>query len=320
MDISVVVPVYGCREALPELYRRLSDTLCSLVDEYEIIFVNDACPQNSWQEIERICKKDSRVVGIEMARNFGQIKAITAGLDRSVGDWVVVMDCDLQDRPEEIANLYRKVQEGYDVVFARRAERKDSFLKVLISNCFYKVYSFATDGNYDPALCNFSISKRMVVDSYCSMRELHRAFVMYIKWMGFRQGTIDVEHCDRFAGVSGYNLKKRIRMATEILTSQSDKMLKFIAETGIIISVLSFLAAIVIVFQYFALNIQPGWTSMVAAIFLMGGLSISSIGVVGIYVGNIFMEVKERPLYIVRTELNVHAKDAKMKDLVSSLI
>ncbi len=311
MDISVVVPVYGCRKALPELYRRLTETLSRIVKDYEIILVNDQCPQGSWEDIQTLCQQDSHVVGIEMARNFGQIKAITAGLDRSVGDWVVVMDCDLQDRPEEIENLYNKAMEGYDVVFARRKERKDSKMKVLVSKCFYKVYSFATDGNYDPALCNFSISSRQVADAYCSMRELHRAYIIYLKWLGFRQAVIDVDHQDRFEGKSGYNFKKRMQMATEILTSQSDKLLKLMTGMGLAISGISALAVLVIVLQYFFVHIQTGWSSVVASIFLMGGLTIFSIGIVGIYVGNIFMEVKHRPLYVTRTELNVHKKGEK---------
>lgn len=213
MDISVVVPVYGCKAALRELYTRLCQSLEQICNEFEIILVNDNCPQNSWEVIEELCKEDSRVKGIEMARNFGQIKAITAGLDYSTGDWVVVMDCDLQDRPEEIINLYNKAQEGYDVVFARRKNRKDSFLKVLVSKVFYKIYSFASDGYYDPAICNFSISKRMVIDNYCKMRELHRAFVIYVKWLGFKQTAIDVEHDPRKEGKSSYDMKKRFKMA-----------------------------------------------------------------------------------------------------------
>ena len=161
MDISVVIPVYGCRAALEELHERLQKTLSSMVKEYEIILVNDNCPQNSWEVIQQLCQKDSHVVGIELARNFGQIQAITAGLDYSTGDWVVVMDCDLQDRPEEIINLYNKaIKEEYDVVFARRKSRKDSFSKILVSKLFYKIYSFATDMEYDSTLCNFSISNR----------------------------------------------------------------------------------------------------------------------------------------------------------------
>lgn len=309
MDISVVIPVYGCKAALPELHRRLTDTLTQLTQDYEIILVNDMCPQNSWEVIEQICKEDKNVIGLEMSRNFGQIKAILAGLDHSSGDWVVVMDCDLQDRPEEILNLYSKAQEGYDVVFARRTQRKDSFMKVLVSKCFYKIYSFATDGNYDPALCNFSISSRKVVDEYCSMRELHRAFVMYIKWMGFKQGVIDVDHNERYEGKSGYNFKKRIQMALEILTSQSDKLLKFTAIVGFFIALAAFLADVIIAVRYVVGHVTPGWSSLIATTVLMGGLTIMCIGIVGIYIGNIFMEVKNRPLYIIRSGLNLKEKD-----------
>lgn len=304
MDISVVIPVYGCKAALPELHRRLTQTLLRITNEYEIIMVNDACPQDSWSVIQEICASDPRVIGLEMSRNFGQIRAILAGLDYSRGKWVVVMDCDLQDSPEEILRLYEKAQEGYDVVFARRKIRKDSPMKVFVSNCFYKLYSFATDGKYDPALCNFSICSRQVIDQYCSMRELHRAFVIYIRWLGFRQAVIDVEHNERFEGKSGYNFKKRMNAALEILTSQSDKLLRITAISGAMIALIAFLVVLIITIRYFVNHIVPGWSSTIASIFLMGGLVIMSIGVVGIYVGNIFMESKHRPLYIIRTAIN----------------
>lgn len=242
------------------------------------------------------------MVGIELARNFGQIQAITAGLDYSIGEWVVVMDCDLQDRPEEIINLYNKaVKEDLDVVFARRKERKDGYFKILVSKIFYKIYSWASDGNYDPALCNFSISKRMVIDNYCKMRELHRAFVIYVKWLGFRQGVLDVEHNERKEGKSSYNFKKRMQMAMSILTSQSDKLLKFSVGLGAVTVVLSMVMILIIVIQFFTMHIQPGWTSMIAAICLSTGLLMMCIGIVGIYVGNIFMQCKERPLYVIRS-------------------
>lgn len=309
MDISVVVPVYGCRAALPELHRRLVESLRTIAEDFEIILVNDACPQNSWEVIEEICKEDKRVKGIELSRNFGQIMAITAGLDASKGDWVVVMDCDLQDRPEEIPNLYRKAQEGYDVVFARRAHRKDSFLKVLVSKIFYKIYSFASDGHYDPAICNFSISKRVVIDNYCKMREMHRAFVIYVKWLGFKQTAIDVEHDQRFEGKSSYNMKKRFKMAGEILTSQSDKLLKFTMGFGFLMSIISALVIIGLVIYYFTGHVAAGWTSIVATNCLIGGIIITVIGLVGIYVGNIFMQSKQRPLYVVRQMLNEEKKE-----------
>ena len=313
MKISVVIPVYGCRLALPELHRRLTESVSALTPDYEIILVNDSCPQNSWEEIERICGEDTHVKGIEMSRNFGQMKAILAGLDYSTGDWVVVMDCDLQDRPEEIPNLYAKAMEGYDVVFARRKERKDGFLKVLLANMFYKVYRFATDGNYDGAVCNFSIVRKDVVENYCKIREQHRGYVMYLKWLGFRQAVIDVEHNERFEGKSSYNMRKKINMAIELLTSQSDKVLRMFVGLGFMMSILSFLSIIGLVIYHFVANVQVGWTSTIATEVLMGGLIIMVIGVVGIYVGNIFMQTKGRPLYIVRQILNDDKKEGEEK-------
>ncbi len=304
MDISVVIPVYGCRAALPELHRRLTETLSGMTSSYEIILVNDACPQNSWEVIEQLCAEDSHVVGVELSRNFGQLKATLAGLDISKGDWVVVMDCDLQDRPEEIPNLYRKAQEGYDFVVASRENRQDSKLKIFVSNCFYSLYSYVTGVKYDPTLCNFSISSRKVVDSYCSMRENHRAFTMYLLWMGFRSAQLPVAHQERYEGKSGYNFRKRMQFAVELITSQSDKLLKLMTSLGLIIALLSFLFIILIVIQHFAMNVTVGYSSTIAVILLIGGLTIMSVGIVGLYVGNIFMEVKHRPLYIVRTLLN----------------
>ena len=140
MELSVVIPVYGCKAALHELYERLTDTLAKITDDYEIILVNDSCPQDSWSVIEKICESDKKVVGIDLSRNFGQAKAVTAGLDHSSGEWVVVMDCDLQDKPEEIIKLYNKAQEGYDVVFAKRVDRKDTSIKIFFSKMFYRIY------------------------------------------------------------------------------------------------------------------------------------------------------------------------------------
>lgn len=311
MKISVVIPIYGCRAALPELHRRLTDSVSSIASDYEIILVNDNCPQNSWEVIEEICHSDSHVKGIEMSRNFGQMKAILAGLDYADGDWIVVMDCDLQDRPEEISRLYAKAMEGYDVVFARRAQRKDNPIKKFLANQFYKVYRFATDGNYDGAVCNFSIVKKEVIKNYCKMREQHRGYVMYIKWLGFRQATIDVEHNERFEGESSYSLKKRMDMALELLTSQSDKVLRLFAEMGFAMSFISFLVIIGLVIYHFVANVSVGWTSIIATIVLVGGLIIMVVGVVGIYVGNIFMQTKDRPLYIVRRILNDDKRDEK---------
>ena len=304
MDISVVIPVYGCPAALPELHERLTATLSQISESYEIILVNDACPKGSWSVIEELCAKDEKVVGVELSRNFGQIYAIAAGMDIAKGEHVVVMDCDGQDRPEEILNLYNKLKEGYDVVFARRAVRRDGPIKRLISRMFYAVYSFASGTKYDPAICNFSIITRRVADSYRAMRERHRAYVAYIKWLGFRETAIDVEHCDRIEGKSSYNFKKRMKMAGDILISQSDKALKFPVGLGFFLTLLSIGFAIWLIVNYFINDVLSGWTSTMVLLCFLSGIIEMSLGLVGLYVGNIYMQVKERPLYVVRSIRN----------------
>ena len=306
MDISVVIPVYGCRAAIPELYRRLTKSLLTITDDYEIILVEDCCPQNSWEEIGKLCKHDKKVKGLHFSRNFGQIKAITAGLDYSQGDWVVVMDCDLQDRPESIPLMYEEAQKGFDVVFARRENRKDSFITKILSGMFYKLYDYFTDGIFDSAICNFSISRRIVIDAYCRMREQNRAYTMFIRWLGFKQTAIDMTADQRFEGKSSYNLKKKLKLAFEIITSQSNKPLYFSIKTGFLIATLAFFYILYLIFRYVVRgDFQSGWPTIVASVYLMGGLILSAVGVAGIYIGNIFNEVKQRPLYIVRESYNL---------------
>ena len=312
MDISVVVPVYGCRAAIPELHRRLCESLGTIANTFEIILVDDCCPQNSWEEIQKVCERDSRVVGIHLSRNFGQIRAITAGLDKSQGDWVVVMDCDLQDRPEAIPELYAKAQEGYDVVFARREGRKDSAITKFLSRCFYKVYDYFTEGTFDSSICNFSISRRIVIDSYCRMREQNRAYTMFIRWLGFRETAIDMSADERYEGKSSYNMRRKLKMAFEIITSQSNKPLFFSIKVGFAIAVIALLYIIYLILRYLIVgDVLSGWTSTIASVYLMGGIILAAVGVVGIYVGNIFNETKNRPLYVIAECINDDNADRK---------
>ncbi len=305
MDISVVIPVYGCRAALFELHRRLTESLLKITDDYEIILVNDCCPQGSWIDIEKICEGDEKVVGINLSRNFGQIRAITAGLDKSRGDAVVVMDCDLQDRPENIPLLYEKLKEGHDVVFSRRQGRVDSGATKLFSKLFYKVYDYFTEGTFDSSINNFSIAKRKVIDAYCSMREHNRAYTMFIKWLGFNEAVIDLPAEERFSGKSSYSFKKKLKMASEIITSQSNKPLIFSVGLGFTMSLVSFIFIIALIIRKFAFHdVTTGWASLIASVFLMGGLILAAIGVVGIYIGNIFNEAKNRPIYVISEILN----------------
>ncbi len=310
MKVSVVVPVYGCPEAIPALCERVSNSVLTIADDYEIILVNDCCPKGSWKAIEAECMKSHHVVGIELARNFGQIRAITAGLDYCDGDWVVVMDCDLQDRPEGIVDLYRKAQEGYDVVFARRKDRKDNAFVICMSRLFYKFYDYFTDGKYDSSICNFSISKKEVIQQYCQMREQNRAYTLFLKWLGFKQIAIDVEADERFAGKSSYNVAKKIKMAMEFITAQSNKPLLFSVRLGFFFSLVSFLFIIwrVVLFVVTG-NVPSGWTSIIVSMYFLGGIIMVLLGIIGIYIGYIFNEVKHRPLYVVRSVLNKEKKE-----------
>lgn len=301
MDISVVIPVYGCKAALPELHRRLTETLSDLIKEYEIILVDDRCPQDSWSVIKMICESDKRVIGIRLSRNFGQIRAITAGLDNSKGEYVVVMDCDLQDRPESIKDLYIKALEGYDIVIAKRVRRKDSMITKCLSRMYYQVYNLFTEDNYDPDLCNFSIANRKVIDTYCSMREQARDYPMFLKWMGYNETEIPLEGDSRYEGKSSYTLSKKINMALEVISTMSNKPLLISIKIGFFLTLVSFIYITFLVVQYFLVDdMEMGWTSTVASIYLVAGLLLCALGVVGLYVGNIFKETKRRPLYIVQ--------------------
>jgi len=301
IEISVVIPVYGCRACLEELHRRLVSALAAITQSYEIILVNDACPQNSWEVIKQIALKDPRVKGLDLSRNFGQIRAITAGLHHAEGDWVVVMDCDLQDQPEEIIRLYHKAQEGYDVVFSRRTVRKDTFLKKLSSRVFYAIYSYFTAGTFDSTICNFSISRRMVMDGYKRMGDQNRAFTLFIKWMGFKSTAIDIDHDERGSGKSSYTLKKQLHLALEIITTQSNKPLILSIKVGLSVALMSFLYALFIVVRYFIQGISvSGWASLIVSIYFVGGIILAQLGVLGLYIGYVFDQTKARPLYVVR--------------------
>ena len=218
--ISVVVPVYKAENCLDELYRRLVAALEPITSDFEIILVEDCGGDNSWQVIERLATADKRVRGIQFSRNFGQHYGITAGIDHCQGDWVVVMDCDLQDRPEEIPRLYAKAQEGYDIVLARRIARQDPLLKRITSLLFYRLFSYLADIEYDGASGNFRIMSRKVVASFRRMGEQLRFFGGLVQWLGFPTTSIAVEHAERFEGNSTYNFTKLWKLATETIIAR----------------------------------------------------------------------------------------------------
>lgn len=299
--ISVVIPVYRADSCLDELYRRLRASLESISSDFEIILVEDCGGDNSWQMIRRLALSDPRVRGLQFSRNFGQHYGITAGFDHCAGDWVVVMDCDLQDRPEEIPRLYAKALEGYDVVLARRGHRKDPALKRFASHMFYKVFSYLSDMEYDGETGNFCIVSRTVADNFITMRERLRFFGGQVTWMGFRRAYVDVQHDSRFDGQSTYTFGKLWRLAAETIIAYSDKPLRLSIRFGFIISAAAFAGGGFIIYRALVYGAPvEGWSSMIVSLYFLGGLIISILGIIGVYLGKTFDEAKRRPLYIIR--------------------
>lgn len=299
--ISVVIPVYKAQECLDELYRQLTAALGSITEDYEIVMVEDCGGDQSWEIIARLADTDPRVHGLQLSRNFGQHYGITAGLDNCDGDWVVVMDCDLQDDPAEIPKLYAKALEGYDVVLARRGRRADSLLKSLTSRLFYRVFGYLADIDYDGEVGNFRIVSRRVVESLRLMREKLRFFGGLVAWVGFPTASVDVVHGDRFAGETSYSFAKLWRLAVEIIIAHSDKPLRLAVKAGFFLSLAAFVYGGYIAYRALVYGVPiTGWSSLIVSIYFLGGIIISLLGVLGVYLGKTFDESKRRPLYIVR--------------------
>ncbi len=298
--ISVVIPVYRAESCLEELYRRLKAVLEPLTADFEIMLVEDCGGDRSWPLIVELAQRDPRVKGIQFSRNFGQHYGITAGLDRCNGDWVVVMDCDLQDRPEEIPRLYAKAQEGHEIVVARRGKRSDPLLKRFSSWLYYSVFSWLADMDYDPQAGNFRILSRKVINNYRNMRERSRFFGSLINWMGFPFTSIDVQHDERFAGDSSYTFGKLWRLGAETIIAYSDKPLRIAVRLGFFIATCAFLYGIYILFlALFHGSPVTGWSSLIVSIYFMGGVIVAILGILGIYLGKTYDETKHRPLYVI---------------------
>ena len=304
--ISIISPVYKGGHMVAELVRRNVESVSHITEDYEIILVNDASPDSSWEEIVKQCTANPKVKGINLSRNFGQHYAISAGLSYASGEWVVVMDCDLQDRPEEIPNLYRKAQEGYDIVYARRAVRRDSVVKKSTSALFYRVFRHLSGIQSDKAVANFGIYHKRVIEEFNKMPEQSRFFPSQIKYLGFKDASIDVEHNERSEGKSSYSLMKRFKLGFDVIVSNSNKPLRFAVGLGFGMSALSFLLALYNVVAKWAGVIQvPGYTTTVFSIWFVGGLLLLVMGIMGLYIGKIYDQVKGRQLFIVKDKVNL---------------
>lgn len=304
MKIAVVCPVYRGENTLGPLVKRLKKSIPDSFGELQIILIDDASPDNSWKEIERLTMIHPEVIGIKLSRNFGQHYAITAGLDHSDGDWVVVMDCDLQDRPEEIPSLLQKAKEGYDVVLARRVNREDSYFKCFSSKVFYRTLAWLTGSKQDESIGNFGVYHKRVIQEIINMRESIRYFPTMVKWVGFKQSTLDVKHAGRQKDQSTYSLKKLFNLALDIMLAYSDKPIRLTVKFGMLIAFTGFLFALYTFYRYINGDIiVAGYASLIISIWMLTGFILITLGVVGLYVGKTFEGVKNRPIYIVEKKV-----------------
>lgn len=298
--ISVVVPVYNGAPFIKSLFERVRGTLAEMNLAFELILIEDGGPDNSWQVIKTLVEQHPEIRGAQLSRNFGQHKAITAGLSMARGEWIVVMDCDLQDQPEEIKRLYTKTREGFDIVLARRLARKDSFLKRLSSKMFNDILGYLTETKSDPAVANFGIYHQNVINSVLAMRDSFPSFPVMTRWVGYRTASVNVEHANRPEGLSNYNFSRSLNLALDTILAFSDKPLRLIVKTGVTISATAFLAAVAIIISWIRqASSQPGWASIIVSIWFFSGLIIFILGVVGLYVGKTYEQTKQRPLFII---------------------
>lgn len=306
IKLSIVSPVYRAEKMVQILVERVVNSVSTITEDYEIILVNDASPDASWQMIEQECLLNKKVKGINLSRNFGQHYAITAGLHYAKGEWVVVMDCDLQDRPEEIPALYQKAKEGYDSVFAQRVQREDNWLKRMSSKTFYAILGYLTDTKQDASIANFGIYRKNVIQSILQMGDRFRYFPTMVQWVGFKKGYLPVSHNERAEGKSSYNFSRLFRLALDTIIAFSDKPLRLMVKGGFIVTLISILIGLIYLVKYLCGDIQVlGFTTLIISLWLIAGIIISLLGVLGLYVGKMFDTVKQRPTFIVDKELNI---------------
>ena len=307
MKFSVVSPVYGAASLLDELVEEIEKTVCTITDDYEIILVEDHSPDQSQEVIERLCAENARVKGIFLSKNFGQQYALNAGLDAATGDWIVTLDCDLQDTPELIKSLFEKAKEGYDVVFASRQNRQDDNLKKIGSSLFNRLLGFLTDTHQDESIANFVLYKREVVEAMSSMGDYRRYYPLMNHWVGFNSVKLPVPHAERTDGKkSSYTMGKRIRLAIDTSVALSTKPLHLIVYFGMSLMLLSLIVGIVLVIHYVFTGITvSGWLTLFVSLWFISGILTIILGIIAIYIGEMYIQVKKRPSYIIRRTINI---------------
>ncbi len=312
IELSVVSPVYQAADCLEEFAERVSVAAARVSPSYEIILVDDGSVDESWARIEDLARRNSRVRGVRLSRNFGQHLAIAAGLSASLGALVVVMDCDLQDPPELIPELVRKTCEGYDIVSTVRLSRSASMTRRVMSRAFYLLARLLSSPHVRPNSNTLSILSRKVVEAYLRTFDRYSPYPFIVNWLGFRCASLEIDHAPRAAGSSSYTFSKLVRFAVNGLVSQSTRLLHISTVTGLLFSLLSVAQILFIIYLKLTRTIVSGWASVMAVLWLVGGTILFSLGVIGLYLTRMFEETRERPLFIVRETTTGTSADGRL--------
>ena len=306
MDISVIIPVYNEETNILPLYQRLQQVLITLTDKYELIFINDGSTDASGNMIKELARQASQVKYIDFSRNFGHQIAVSAGLDKAHGAAMVIIDCDLQDPPELIPDLYRRWQEGYEVVYAERRQRNgENAAKKLTASFFYRLLAKITHISIPVDAGDFRIISRKVALALQQMPEKHKFIRGQISWIGFKQTSLVYDRAERAGGESSYTYRKMIRLALDGITSFSNLPLKMATISGFLVSGIAFLLMLYTLYSRFiSQDYVPGWSSLMLSVLFLGGVQLISIGIIGEYISRLSDNVRNRPLYIVN-ETNI---------------
>ncbi|MFH1540236.1 MAG: glycosyltransferase family 2 protein [Elusimicrobiota bacterium] len=305
--ISIISPVYGASTLLEELVNQIQVSVSQITDEFEIILVEDSSPDNSWDIIKSLSARNGRVKGIKLSRNFGQQSALNAGLDYASGDWIVTLDCDLQDNPRYIPQLYQKGLEGYDIVFACRQNRKDSWIKKTCSKLFYNFLGYLSETDQDSRIANYVLYKKNVIDAMKQLGDYCRYYPMINRWVGFNVFKLEIEHSERKDNIkSSYSINKKLKLAYETIITFSDKPLRMVLQFGVTLVLLALIVAVILILRYVTTGASvSGWRSLFISIWFLAGVIIVILGLVSAYLGKMFETVKHRPTYLVMSKTNL---------------
>ena len=308
---SIVVPVYNEEEVIHETYRRLTEVMRSTKEAYELLFVNDGSRDRTAEIIKAYSEQDSAVVLLDFARNFGHQIAITAGMDHARGEAVVVIDADLQDPPELILEMIEKWKQGFDVVYAKRTKRKgETYFKKQTAAMFYRFLRAMTDIDIPLDTGDFRLLDRKVCNQMNSIQEKNRFVRGLVSWVGFKQIAVEYERDERLAGESKYPLKKMLKLSMDGITSFSYKPLKLASYAGVTLSGIGFIYLLVVMYlKLFTDSTITGWSSLIVIQLFFSGIILIILGMIGEYIGRIYDETKNRPLYIVREKYQLETRE-----------